>query len=97
MKRFGHNKKKSIGKILTGMLIGGVVGAAVGWLTAPAAGVELRRRLAEAGSDGLRSVRERVKTAEGNVESQAREFLEKVGEKADEKTTARRRNVVSTY
>ncbi|HEX2994583.1 MAG TPA: YtxH domain-containing protein [Anaerolineales bacterium] len=98
MKRIDH-RKKSVGKILTGILIGGVVGATVGWLTAPASGVEMRRRLAEAGNDGIRSVREKVKTAEGNVESRAREFMEKIDEKTGEEktTTARRRRVISTY
>ncbi|HMB21292.1 MAG: YtxH domain-containing protein [Chloroflexota bacterium] len=98
MKRIDYRKKSAV-KILTGVLIGGVVGATVGWLTAPASGVEMRRRLAEVGNDGMRSVREKVKTAEGNVESRAREFMDKVDEKAGEvKTaTARRGNVTSTY
>jgi gas vesicle protein len=75
MKRIFHNRrKKSIGKVVTGMLIGSVLGATVGWLTAPLSGQEIRRRIADAGSEGYRSIREKVKTAEGNVESRARDL-----------------------
>lgn len=62
-------KKTSPGKLVTGMLLGGVVGATVGWLTLPD---EARRRL-----------NEKIKTSEGNVESQARELAAEVTERQD--------------
>ena len=37
--------KANLGKLVTGVLAGGVIGAALGWLTAPAAGAETRRQL----------------------------------------------------
>ena len=47
MRRKAHRayRKSGIGKAITGLLVGGVVGATVGWLTAPASGEETRRRL----------------------------------------------------
>jgi gas vesicle protein len=71
-----NHKKSSAGKLVTGILLGGVVGATVGWLTAPASGEETRRRLM---SDRM-SAREKIKTSEGNIESQARELTEAIGE-----------------
>jgi YtxH-like protein len=72
------DKKTSAGKVVTGMLLGGVVGATVGWLTAPASGQETRRRL----RGDLKSAREKIKTSQGNVESQARELVEEVSNPA---------------
>ena len=69
---FKHNKKTDAGKLITGVLVGSVVGATVGWLTAPV-GEEVRRKLR-----GEMSARERAKTAEGNVESHARELVQEV-------------------
>ena len=68
------DKKTSAGKVVTGILLGGVVGATVGWLTAPASGEETRRRI----MGDIKSAREKIKTSEGNVESQARELAEEV-------------------
>jgi gas vesicle protein len=68
------NKKAGAGKLVQGLLLGSVLGATVGWLTAPARGEETRRHLA----GNLKSVRERLNTAENNVESQARELAEDV-------------------
>ena len=73
-----NDKKTSTGKVVTGILLGGVVGATVGWLTAPASGEETRRRL----RGDLKSAREKIKTSEGNVESQARELAETVNNPA---------------
>ena len=39
------HKKAGIGKVTAGLLVGSVVGATVGWLTAPASVGEIRRRL----------------------------------------------------
>ncbi len=55
--------KRIIGKVVTGVLLGSIVGATVDWLTAPASGEELRRRIKEVGNGSRRSVREKVKTA----------------------------------
>ncbi len=82
MKR--NRNKKGVGKVVTGVLIGSVVGAAVGWLTAPASGVEMRRKLTGAGNN----LQEKIKTSDGNVESQAREVAAEVGE---ERKVANRR------
>jgi gas vesicle protein len=73
-KLFKHHKKSSAGKLVTGILLGGVVGATVGWLTSPGSGEEIRRRL----TGDITSAREKIKTSEGNVESQARELAEDV-------------------
>ena len=72
------DKKTSAGKVVTGILLGGVVGATVGWLTAPASGEDTRRRLI----GDIKSAREKLKTSEGNVESQARELAEQVNNPA---------------
>ena len=73
-KLFKHQRKRSAGKLVTGILLGGMVGATVGWLTAPGAGEEFRRRL----TGDIKSARDRIKTSEGNAESQARELVEDV-------------------
>ena len=72
------DKKSSTGKVVAGILLGGVVGATVGWLTAPASGEETWRRL----RGDIKSAREKIKTSEGNVESQARELAEEVSNPA---------------
>jgi gas vesicle protein len=66
------NRKAEAGKLVTGVLVGSVVGATVGWLTAPA-GEQARRKLR-----GGMSARERARTAEGNIESHARELVQEV-------------------
>jgi gas vesicle protein len=72
MRRKAHRnyRKSSISKVMTGLLIGGLVGAAVGWLTAPASGEEMRRRL----QSNLVGYREKARSAMENVESRAREL-----------------------
>ncbi len=99
MTKLDHSKK-NVGKVVTGVLIGSVVGATIGWLTAPASGAETRRRLTGRGSGGQRSEREgasravweKVKTSEGNVESVVRELEEETDESPREakKNAARR-------
>jgi gas vesicle protein len=71
-----NHKKSSAGKVVTGILLGGVVGATVGWLTAPASGEETRRKMM---GDRM-NAREKIKTSKGNVESQARELVDAIGE-----------------
>ena len=74
IKSLKTNKKAGAGKVVKGLLLGSVLGATVGWLTAPAAGEETRRRL----QGDWMSMREKAKTAEGNIESQARELAQDV-------------------
>jgi gas vesicle protein len=73
MRRKAHknHQKRSAGKVLTGLLLGSVVGATVGWLSAPASGEETRRRI----RGEVMGIRERAKSAAGNVESTARELI----------------------
>ena len=73
-KLFKNHKKKSTGKLVTGILVGGVLGATVGWLTAPDSVEELRRRL----RGDRTNLYEKIKTSEGNVESRARELTEEM-------------------
>ena len=70
-----HQNKRDAGKVITGMLLGSVFGAAVALLMAPASGEEMRRRIA----GETIGVREKIKTAAGNIESRARELAEDVG------------------
>ena len=73
-KLFKQRKKTSAGKLVTGVLVGGVVGATVGWLTSPGSGEEMRRRL----TGEIKSAREKIKTSKENMESHARELAEEV-------------------
>jgi len=67
-RKFLRNRKKtSAGKIFTGILLGGMVGMTLKWLTAPGSGDAWRRRL-----------NEKLETAEGNVESQTRELVQEI-------------------
>ena len=70
-----HQNKRDAGKVITGMLLGSVFGAAVALLMAPASGEEMRRRIA----GETMGVREKIKTAAENIESRARELAEDVG------------------
>ncbi|HET6597324.1 MAG TPA: YtxH domain-containing protein [Anaerolineales bacterium] len=66
-------KKTSAGKIFTGVLLGGLVGMTMKWLRAPSSGDVSRRRL-----------NEKIKTSEGNVESQAREMVQEIEEQRNQ-------------
>lgn len=79
MRRKAHKSKtkRDAGKVITGMVLGGVVGATVGWLTAPTSGEEMRRRL----TDDIAGVREKAKSATRKVESKARELVAEVSAK----------------
>lgn len=99
MKKIKMNKRnrRSVGKILTGLLIGSAVGATVGWLTAPASGVEIRRRIMGEAL-GPQGAWERAKTARGNVESQARALANEANRTANdvrERVTEGRRMATS--
>ena len=71
-------KKTSAGKVVTGIVLGGVIGAALGWLTAPVSGEETRRRL----MGEIKNAREKIEASEENIESQARELAEEVSNPA---------------
>jgi len=72
MRRKAHknHSKSRAGKVITGMLLGSVLGATVGWLTAPASGEETRRRL----MGDIAGVRAKAKRAMENIEGKAREL-----------------------
>ena len=76
MRKKAHRnyRKSSAGKVIIGLLVGGVVGATVGWLTAPASGEETRRRL----KGDLAEARAKARSAMENVESKARELAAEV-------------------
>jgi gas vesicle protein len=69
-------KRTGVGKVVGGLLVGSVVGATVGWLTAPASGESIRRQLK---SDRV-SAREKAKSATGNLESKFRDLAEEASE-----------------
>jgi len=89
LKKHKTRNRMGAGNVMTGLLVGSVVGATVGWLTAPASGAETRRRL----KGEAASAREKAKTAAGNFETQARELMEEVRDNAGqvEESVARRR------
>ena len=64
------HEKAGAGKGTAGLLVGSVVGATVGWLTAPASVGEIRRRL----RNTLMGAEEKAKTARGNLESKFRDM-----------------------
>ena len=72
MRRKAHKNRnrRSVGKIMTGLLLGSVLGATVGWLTAPASGQEMWRRI----KGEVLGARDKAKTAMESVESRAREL-----------------------
>jgi gas vesicle protein len=72
-----NQKKRDAGKIMTGLLLGSVFGAAIALLMAPVSGEEMRQRIVGETS----GVREKIKTAAGNVESRVRELTEDMGNK----------------
>lgn len=88
-----NRKKRDAGKIITGLLLGSLFGAAVSLLMAPASGAEIRRRI----GSGAIGVQERAKTAAGNVESRARELAENVSNKMGSIKGSVRRTQTTTY
>lgn len=90
--RKSNRAKRSAGKVITGLLLGSVVGATVGWLTAPSSGEELRRRL----KGEMKGVQEKARTAMGNVESRARDLAKEADRNMDEmkEAVSRRRKTV---
>jgi gas vesicle protein len=91
-KRRKNQNKRDAGKIITGLLLGGLFGATVGLLMAPTAGEETRRKITE----GAVGVQEKMKTAAGNIESKARELAEDVSDKVKGSTAQHRRTAAYT-
>ena len=67
-----NRNKREAGKVITGMLLGSVFGAAVALLMAPVSGEEMRQKIA----GETAGVREKIKTTAGNIESRARELTD---------------------
>lgn len=78
MKKLRKNRnQRDAGKVMTGLLLGSVFGAAVALLMSPVSGEELRQRI----SGQTANLREKIKTAAGNVESRARELTEDINQR----------------
>jgi gas vesicle protein len=88
-RRKRKNLKSNLGKVVTGLLIGSVVGATIGWLTAPTTGEEMRRRI----SGEVKGVRAKARTAKGNVESRVHELIEEVSKDTVRKPVPRGKKV----
>jgi uncharacterized protein YcfJ len=73
-----NRKKRSVAKVVTGIVLGSVFGAVVGLLMAPTSGRDTLRRI----TGQIKGVREKAKTAEGNVESRARDLMAEINEGA---------------
>lgn len=88
-----NHTKGSTGKVVTGMLVGSVIGATVGLLMAPTSGEETRRKI----KGETMEAQQKLKKAAGNVESRARELAEEVSENIDniKGSVTRRKKVTS--
>ena len=96
MRRKSHKNqnKRDAGKVITGMLLGSMFGAVIALLIAPTSGEETRRKIA----DEAMGVREKMKTAAGNVENKARALAENVGDKlGNVKESVTQRGKTTTY
>ena len=73
MKKYGvtRNNQGSLGKVITGLVIGSTIGAAVSLLMAPASGEETRRKLL----DEVKDIQSKAKTTTGTVEEKGREIV----------------------
>lgn len=96
--RDNGNNNAGIGKVVTGLLVGGVVGATVGLLMAPASGEETRRKI----KSEAEGVQRKAKAAVSNIEvktregvEDARENLETVREGIVERVIRRKKNASS--
>ena len=73
----------SFGKFVTGALIGGAIGAAIGMLLAPRSGVETREMIREEFDTRYREGADAVKAKTDAIKTKAGEIREDLGEKAD--------------
>lgn len=97
-KRHELNKQDTagIGKVVTGIVLGSIVGAAVSLLMAPATGEETRRRIREE----VKGIQNRAKQFAGEVEDRGREIsgeargsIESVRENIAERVTQHNKTV----
>lgn len=71
--QYYDNNGGSIGRVFTGLLIGGLIGAAVGFLMAPVSGEELRRTIREEFEDA----QERARSMMEGAQEKGREMQDK--------------------
>ena len=72
-----HQNKAGLGRVITGLVVGSMVGATVGLLMAPASGEETRRKI----KGEVKGVQMRAKDTAGSLEEKSRELI---GEARDE-------------
>lgn len=96
--RVNGNGRGGIGQVVTGLVVGGVVGATVGLLMAPASGEETRRKI----TGEVKGVQVKAKDAVEHVEdrgremiSDARDSMENVRENIAERVTSRKKSTSS--
>ena len=65
------NNSGGIGKVITGLVVGSVVGAAVSLLMAPASGEETRRKI----KDEVNGIQKKARLTAGQVEEKGREIV----------------------
>jgi gas vesicle protein len=88
MMRRKNRNSRTTEKVITAAVVGSLIGATIGLLMAPASGEEMRRRM----RSGAAGAREKLKSAVGDVETQARELAQDVHDDvAHAKQTASRR------
>lgn len=93
-RKFRKNRaKRDAGKVITGLLLGSVFGATVALLMAPASGNEIRQRI----SGEAAGVKEKMKTAAGNIESRARELVEDVNDRVSNVKGSMAQGRTTTY
>jgi len=90
--RENKNNKSGIGKVVTSLVVGSLIGATVGLLMAPSSGEEIRNKI----MGEVRSNRKRAKATVGNIEDKGREIaggvkdnVENVRESIIERVTRR--------
>ena len=72
--RENGNSPSSAGKVMTSLVVGSVLGAAVGLLMAPNSGEKTRKKI----KSEVRGVQKRAKAAVGNIEDRSREIVDDV-------------------
>jgi gas vesicle protein len=93
-RKFRKNRaKRDAGKVITGLLLGSVFGATVALLMAPASGDETRRRI----TGEAAGVKEKMKTAAGNIESKARDLVEDVNDRVSNVKGSMAQRRTTTY
>lgn len=74
-----NRAKRDAGKVMTGLLVGSVFGAAVALLIAPEAAQQLRSKI----SGGASNLREKIATSRENVESRVRNLAQEAGSRTN--------------